>query len=492
MTRLPVTLACALTACAVAATPADAQHVRVSGSSSLRYIELRTLERDSIAADQVAGSGLLRRLPDGRTVRCLPTEPVCRYTLPGERLAAVPLMHDVETSAWGFGRGVRAYTHLRARTAWGNGAELWPQADDAVDLLAGYIELERTRYRLRAGRQWQVSGLGFYNFDGVNAGVAPVDGVWTEAYVGRSLLRGLNESRAGGALESIEEIAPRAGGVLAGVHARYRPSRRLAVGAAYQADFRTDGAGLYAELAAVDASYRAVPGSIDASLELDVATSALNEARVTLRSAPIGRFVVHGEARRYRPYFELWTIWGAFSPIGFDEVRGGLSWSDPAGTLVLRGDASYRSYGDAGIDNALDSFRGDGWSASADATWSPASEWRLDAAARVEGGFGAARRDGHAGVTRALGDVGSVSLQALAFQRLYEFRLSEGTVYGLAGELALRVHARAQLFAAGSAYRHIGNLSEGVDWNQRRATVRLQWTVGAEPALPPWRGGGGS
>jgi hypothetical protein len=477
-----------LTAAAAAmllTTPLAAQSVRATGSTSVRYIEVRTIVRDSVAEPTVAGSGLIRQLTDGSIVRCIPEDPFCYTTRPGARVATIPLVHDIDISAWGFGRGVHAHTQLRSRAAWGSGAELWPQADDAFDLLAAYVEVERESYRVRLGRQWKVSGLGFYNFDGVAATIGPWRDASVEAYVGRSLLRGLNEPRAGGALESIEALAPRAGGLLTGVQARYRPSARLAVSTSYQVDFRTDGGGLYSELAAADVAYRIGDGTVETSIEADVASATLNEARLRVRSAPLGRFMVHAETRRYRPYFELWTIWGAFSPVGFDELRGGATWAGPHGRLIVRAEASYRDYEDTGLSAGLDAMRDTGWGVSATASWSPAPAWRIDGSYRVETGVGAARRDGHAGAVRQLGDIGSLAVQALAFQRLYEFRLDEGTVYGLGGEASLRLSDRAELFAAATAYRHVtaGSI-RGLDWNQRRGSVRLQWTLGREPRLP--------
>jgi hypothetical protein len=484
----PAVVAAVLTM--VTVSSAVAQQVRVTGTATLRYIELRTLARDSVAAALVPGEGLLRRLPDGRTVRCVPDDLYCRYAEAADRVAAVPLVHDLEASVWGLGRGVRAYGQLRARTAWGSGAGIWPQAQDPVDVLAAFAELDRPRYRVRAGRQWQVSGLGFYNFDGINAGVAPVRGAWVEAWAGRSLVRGMNEARAGGALEAIEAEGPPVGGVLFGVHARYRPSSRLAAGAAYQVDFRDDGTGLHAELAAVDAAYYTRAGSAEFALELDIATSSLNEAALRLRSMPLHGVVLHADVRRYRPYFELWTIWGAFSPVGFDEVRGGAAWTSGSGGLLIGADASYRAYG-GGASNALDVFREQGWSLAVRGGWVPGASWRLDGAWRVEAGFGAARRDGHAGVTRLLGDAATLTVQALAFQRLYEFRLDEGTIYGLTGELSLRLGDRLNAFAGAAAYRH-GSGGNAVDWNQRRGMLRLQWTLGTEPGLPPLRQRSGS
>jgi hypothetical protein len=463
------------------ASAAGAQAMRVSGATTLRYIEMRPLVRDSIAADETAGTGLLRQLGDGRIVRCVPGEPFCSDVRAGSRVSTVPLIHDLEISAWGLGQGVRAYSQLRARSAWGGNAELWPGGTGELEVLAAYAELDRERLRMRVGRQWKTSGLGFYNFDGIALGARPLRGAWLEGYVGRSLLRGNNESRTGGALEAIDAFAPPSAGLLVGMQARYRPTSRFAISAVYQADFRDDGHGLYSELAAVDGVLRIGGGSVEASVEMDVAANALNEARLRVRSAPLGQVALHAEVRRYRPYFELWTIWGAFSPVGFDEARAGATWAEPRGRLMLRADAAYRSYGETSV-NAIDELRGDSRSLSASANWLPTPQWRFDGAVRTEAGVGAARRDGHIGASRRFGEAASVSLQALAFQRLYEFRLNEGTVLGLGAEAAARVSDRARVFANAAVYRHTDAAVPAVlDWNQRRASVRVQWLVGREP-----------
>jgi hypothetical protein len=477
---MPRTVATAcLAACLLAAGPLDAQQVRLTGASTLRYLELRPLVRDSIAAEDVAGSGLLRLLPDGRGVRCIPDDPFCRFTTPGARAGAVLLLHDIEANGWGLGRGVQAHVQLRARSALGGRAEMWPQADDAVDLMAAWVQLDRPRYRIRAGRQWQVSGLGFYNFDGVTAEYAPVRPLRATAWLGRSLVRGTNEGRAGGALESIEDHGPGADGVLAGAQLRYRTSH-VAVGGTYQVDFRSDGTGLFAELAALDAALQTGMGDVDAAVELDVATASLNEARLGVRTLSWHGFVLHAQARRYRPYFELWTIWGAFSPVGFDEARGTVTWSSTRQHLLLRGEAARRTYHDADLRHGLDTYRGDGWSIGAQAAWAP-RPWRIHGAYRTEAGFGAARRDGHVGVRRELGASAAVDVQALGFQRLYEFRVTEGTVYGAGAEFSVRLGSRAHLHAGGAVYHHVGRSGAGVmDWNQRRGSIRVQWSAGPD------------
>jgi hypothetical protein len=468
----------------VASAPAGGQSVRVTGATTVRYIEIRPFVRDSVPADSAAGTGLLRHTAEGRVVRCVPGESHCVAVRPGGRAHTVPAIHDVEANAWGLGTGVRLFTHLRVRTALGGDDALWPRGDDAFDVVAAYGELERAGVRLRLGRQWQVSGLGFYNFDGLALALRPLRNVSLEVYGGRSLLRGLNESRGDGALASIEALAPASAGLLAGTYARYRHGTRLAIGTGYHVEFRTDGRGLYSELAMADAVLRAGAGSIAGSVELDVAGAAVNEARLSASTAPLGRVTLNADVRRYRPYFELWTIWGAFAPVGFDEVRGGAAWS-AADYLIVRGEGSYRRYGDGAQMDGLASLRTSGWGIGTSVSWTPPAPWQLDAAYRVEVAAGAARRDAHAALSRRFGDIATVAVQGLAFQRLYEFRLDESTVAGMGVEASVRASERVRVFATLAAYRHLGASElSAMDWTQRRAMLRLQWTAGAEPGLP--------
>ena len=461
-----------------------AQTVLASGSTSVRYIELRPFTRDSVPAGVTVGDGLLRQLPDGRVVRCLPGETYCRDVRPGTRVSTMPLIQDVSVSAWGFGRGLRLYTQLRARSALGDDGGVWPQEQDPLEVMALYGEMERERLRLRAGRQWKVSGLGYYNFDGLSVMLRPALTSSIEVYGGRSLVRGLSEPRTGGALESIESLSLPNAGLLFGLHGRYRPHPRLALSAAYQLDVRGDRAAAYSELAMADGVLRIGGGAVESSVELDLAGKALNQARLTVRSAPIGRATLFAEARRYHPYFELWTIWGAFSPVGFDEGKAGLTWASGDARLLGRVEASWRRYGEAGTD-ALDDYRTTGWGAGAGGTWLPRPSWTLDAFYRLESGFGAARWEGQAGIRRAFAGAASLALQAVAFQRLYEFRLDKATVVGVGGEGSIPIGDRARGFASAMLYRQHGGGPSAIDWNQRRASLRFEWALGNDPGYAP-------
>jgi hypothetical protein len=463
--------------------PAVAQQVRVSGSTSLRYIELREFTRDSVTQSDAAGSGLLRQLPDGSIVRCIPGESYCHQVRSGELLSTVPVIHDINVSTWGLARGLQVNAQLRGRSSFGGGSELWPREGDHFEVLALYGDLERGDLRFRAGRLWRTSGLGFYNFDGLAVALRRGTSGLFEAYAGRSLSRGLNEARTGAALESIEELSAANAGVLFGVQGRFRPNQQLQLGAVYQIDIRGDRAGAYSELVAADGMLRGSVGTVDGSLELDVAGRALNHARLSYRSPAIGNYSAVAEVRRYHPYFELWTIWGAFSPVGFDEGKAGVTWAASDGRLILRGDGSYRRYGDAETD-ALDAFRTTGWGAGVATTWLPVRDWRFAGNYRLEAGFGAARWDGQVSVRHDVSPASSIEVQAVGFQRLYEFRLAEGTVVGIGGQGSMALGERGRVLGSLMVYRQHGGIPSTIDWNQRRASVRLEWVLGGEPEAP--------
>ncbi len=73
--------------------------------------------------------------------------------------------------------------------------------------------------------------------------------------------------------------------------------------------------------------------TLDGELKYDLAARTTNLARVML-SAPLGGGLRGSvELRKYVPFFELWTIWGAFSPVGFQEATGRLDWMSPSGRV---------------------------------------------------------------------------------------------------------------------------------------------------------------
>ena len=463
-----------------AAGPALAQGIRVTGVSTAQYIDMRPVVLDSVPAGQATGDGPFKQTADGRIVQCIAGDLYCRYLRPASVIGAVPLIQDVNVSAWGLTTGLRAYAQLRFRAAEGDAAAFWPSSDRTFEALAAYLELDRGPVLARVGRQWKTSGLGFYNFDGAMLSLRPSGWLTLEAYGGRSLLRGLSEPMVSSAISAVEPWSPDEPDWLVGGELRFRPSARFSASALYQRDVRADAAGLYGERLATDARVRLGRSTLDATLQTDLATGTVNDGRVRLELPRLLGLSPSLEARHYQPYFELWTIWGAFSPVGYDEASASAYWSGASDRFALRVSGGRRSYGQVTGGMASLPLRNDGWRVSTDATLRPAPAWSVSAGYAADVGIGQARSDQTLSVRRELGG-GYLGVSGMAFQTLDEFQVARGRVWGASAEAGVRLLPSARVDGSFQAYRHAERYTGGIDWNQLRGMLRVEWTVGPEP-----------
>ncbi len=497
--RLPggwrLALLAALAASPAAAGSAAAQGYRITGTSVADWISLRPLVPDSVpvttARDTVPGStGDLRIGPNGQIVRCLAGDPFCFFRRPAAPISGMPLTQDLEGTAWGFVQGLRAYVHLRGRGSVGDAGDFWPQANDALDVLTAYLELDRGAFRGRAGRQWHQSGLGYYDFDGAALLWRARPALALEGFAGWSLERGLNEPQTSDEIAAIEPFAPDERAYIFGAEAHWRPSGLFSASAIYQKEIRTDRLGLYSERAAGDARAHLFGATLDGRVVYDVAQLETNEARLRLQLPAWRRASLALQARRHRPFFELWTIWGAFSPVAFDEASALLAWSAPAAPLQLSLGGARRRYQDTEAGFPGLGLRTDGWRVTADAAWQPGSAWAVQGGYAAEIGFGAARTDQSLSLRRLLPNDGYAGLSFQAFQDAFEFRVGEGRVLGLGGDAGFGVGAGARIDANLYWLKHLDRGPESPDWTQLRGSIRASWTIGREPGpritpLPP-------
>ena len=470
----------------------DAQASRVRGVTSVQAVDVRPLVEDSVPISEASGTGPYRTLANGQVVRCIDGLPYCRFRRSGDRVVATPLVQDLFAAAWGFGQGISVHTHLRARSALGNDDFLWPRADDEFDAVEAYLQIERERLRVRLGRQWASNGLGLYNYDGgaltVRRGYSQI-----EAFGGVSLVAGLNETHTGPVLEDINDLPPDERGYLLGLRGATRFGGRGALGATYQRVIRADRDGLYSERVAADASVRALGATWEASYVYDLVAGTVNEARLGVARSFPRRVTASLDVRRHRPFFETWTIWGAFTPVAFDELRGMVEWRDASDRLTLNARGAWRSYGetDAGLESAP--LKTDGWRAGGGVAWTPAEAWLWYGDYDVEIGFGASRGDATIGgrwtpsERTFLG--GAVSL----LEHIYEFKVGTGRVVGarVEGGMRLASEVRAVVDAALYAHRLTSN-APTTDWSQRRFSARLEWTIGRDPGETGAPAGSGS
>ncbi len=488
----PIVFGSAVLALAALAAPVSvrAQSVRVTGATTMQYLDMRQLVSDSIPADEVPGEGILRNAPDGSIVRCVAGDPLCRFLRSGDAVSTLPAIQDLTLSAWGVGRGVRVYARLRSRGVIAGADSIWPQENDHFDVMVAYAELNRARFRVRAGRQWLVSGLGYYNYDGGSALLRMGRGLTVEGYAGQSLARGLNEPSTSAALAALESFHPDRRAWLLGGRLSYRAAPGRTVSAFYQREIRTDRKGLYSERASLDGVYRTDWGQLEGSMEADLASHAVNDATIRARYDLSPQISIGAYARQYKPFFELWTIWGAFDPVGFREAGLSGSWRSLTRLAQVEGRISRRRYPDSGTSELFGSYHDDGWRMSVSGALGVAPAWTLQASYLADVGFGAAKSQSALRLQHALGNGAYVAANATAFQTAYELRVPKGTVWGVGGDAAMKLSPRSRLSASGTWYHHAQR--DGVpepDWSQVRATLRLDWVIGPEPGLSALVGG---
>ena len=245
-----------------------------------------------------------------------------------------------------------------------------------------------------------------------------------------------------------------------------------------------DRSGLYSERAAFDGFTRRLGASFDASLTYDFATQDWNDARLRV-SKGAGQTIGYSvEARHSRPYFELWTIWGAFSPVGYDEARATVDVgprNSPV-TLSLRG--AYRKYANTETANETMPLRTNGWRAGGDVFWRGDATHSAYGSYDVDVGSGAASTDVRAGTKWNWSPDVIVGVDGMVTQNIYEFRVGTGRIYGVSLNGNARLTPDIRVVADLGLFQHaLTNGAPGPDWTQRRASVRFEWTLGGDPGM---------
>lgn len=447
------------------------------------HVDYRTVVRDTVPADSVPGEGLTRVLPDGTVVTCIPGDDCYSYRA-GDKRSAHPMTQDLTLTGWPGWTGVSARAHVRGRFG---SDDFWPSSSERLEVIAFNLDVERGRFLLRGGRQSTRNGLGSYDFDGGRLHWRPSPRTRVAGYAGLSLGRTLLQSHTGSLLAEADELAPDRRSVLLGVDGRYEFSRTFSATAAYQRELRTDRYGLYSERAALDARWFQNRRSAEVSARYDLATAQFNLARLRL-GVPLGAALDGGlEVRHSAPFFELWTIWGAFSPVGFDEARGTLRWRATQ-AFQIDGAFGWRDYGEPHVGTLLAPIEGDGLRAHVGASGRLAA-WRCDARVAVNRGFGAYRSALDVSVGRPLTDRLDIELLGQGTQQFAEFRFGDGRTVGGGTRLRYvsgRVRGDGQL----ALYRHsFANRPGSPDYTQLRGQLSLTVGFGTEPKSPLVSGG---
>ena len=463
----------ALLGAATLAQPAAAQSYRLRLDARAQTVVFRGVTADSIlAGETLTGPDGGPVTPDGFGVSCGPF-PYCYYFRAGPVEHAAPASTSAAVTMWGFGvSGLRV--HADARLAGNLGDASWPGADPALQLIEGFAEYANEAVTARLGRQIVTGRLGFAGFDGARVtGRLPRYGLEAEGYVGWGLARALALPVTSPALDPLDQFQPRDRQIVAGVAAGWRVPV-ADIRAEYRREVDPGSDYFVSERASASATVRPLRRwAATAGVEYDMAFGQVGTADASLRynGAIAGGLVGY---RRYRPHFDLWTIWGAFSPSAYDDVHA-MAWVQPMRGVRLTARGERFWYEPTEAETPLVRVEDAGWRVRWSAQWQVAPEWQVDGSYLAEFGPGAASRSADAGVAWTPGSRVAIAAFGALLARPLEFRFSETEVTSLG--LDATWEARETLRLGAGIARHWEDRerpdASGIDWNQTRVYARV-------------------
>jgi hypothetical protein len=453
------------------------QGVRGEVSLNWGWMQLQPLVVNSLEESSVPGSGTLRQLDDGTSVTCIQGD-VCRwYERSGETRDITPFTQDLSFAGWTGVQGLSFGGHLRTRLG---SEELWPRTEQKLDLMSGYLKYSKSAFQITAGRLYRRSGLGYYNFDGASFLLRSLDWVWVDAYGGWSLAPGVNAPRNGELYREADLLATNRRGLLFGGEIGFRGGKIVSGSATYQREIRTDRAALYTERGAVSVRALVSGWVIDGSASYDFAFDEINDARLRVTAPSVEGIRLSGQARRYAPFFEYWTIWSAFSPVGFAEGQLSATWSSRDLPLLVELGGAYREYEEADAGPATTTVKDNGWRGFGRVYWNP-GKWYVDGRYRVERGYGGSRYGGDLILGHRFDRSTYVALRGTSTEMLSEFRTGERYVTGGGVEGAYNI-GKANLTVDGSVglfHYEDKNRPRAENWTEGRVMLGLRWRFNA-------------
>ena len=438
----------AASAFAAWAAPAGAQSFRARVDARAQAVSFRGLVSDSIEAARLVTTpdgGL--ETPDGHAVRCGAGE-YCYFFRPGPELQGVPVTTSASLILWGLGvRGLTLRATGRLLADFGPD-DVWPGTEPPAQLLEGYLEYQRSSIVARAGRQLVTSRLEPMGFDG-----AWLKWRWDEAsleltgYGGWGLDRAAALPISSPALNPLDEWRPRDRQIVAGLETAWL-YRALDVRAEYRREIDPKDHGVVSERAGLSfgAPVWQLPVRATGGFDYNVAEARLGSADLRLTyTRP--RLALSAGARRYRPYFSLWTLWSAFSPVPHNGVNASADVRATAWLSVHARGEAYR-YEDAGVSTALvPQLEDRGWRTTTGVTATPDPHWTIDANVGLEHGPGASGRFGDATVGWVPNDRYSVDVYGGAVDRPLELRYYDATSRYVGGRTEASLGSQRRVWA---------------------------------------------
>lgn len=472
------------------ASPLLAQGYRLRLDGRFQAVGYRGIQLDSIpVTDTVTGPSGGPTTPDGFAVRCPSGAAHCLFFRAGAVQRGTPFVTTADASLWGFRvRGLSVHAAARAAVDF-TGSDAWPGTEPAVQVLTAYAEYSVERLTARAGRQLNSNRLGTIGFDGASISVRDGrHGLDASVYGGWGLARGAPLPVTSPALNPIEDFQPGRRQLLLGAEAGW--SGRIGdIRGEYLREVDPASDYFVSERIGFAGMARPAPGwSVSAGADYDLAAGWWGSAEAALGYA---RRAVTGSVgvRRYRPHFDLWTIWGAFSPVPYTAVQGHVAVRALPQVQVRARGERYR-YSDADVSTPLVHIEQSGWRGELGVTATPLTSWTFDAGYTREFGPGAASVGSSASVTYAPPGPYAITLHGAGLDRPLELRFSESVLhlYGVDGRYEPRPDLRFELGAVRYAEDRRRPDPGAIDWGQWRVTLRAVLAIGSGDnldRLPP-------
>ncbi len=470
------------------ASPASGQGYRLRLDSRIQSVSWRGLSAGTIPRDQAIqqpNGGFLT--PDGHAAIC--TETLCTFFAPGPPLRGVPWVTQGDLNLWGFGlSGVSLRANARWATDLGEGT-VWPGTEPDFQLVEGYLEYLRGGLTARAGRQFLTGRLGAYGLDGARVAFRDIRrGVEVIGYLGWGMARGSLLPVTDAALNPLDDFQPRNRQVTAGLEAGLTRGT-IDARAEYRREVDPSVDYFVSERVSASLAFRPLrPLSLAAGAEYDLSFASLGSADLTASWFGKG-YSLTGGVRRYRPYFDLWTIWGAFSPVPYTAIHGSGSIS-PVSSLTFRVRAEGYRFNDAEVLTPGVSVEDHGWRFETGATWAPVPGLSVDGSYQSEFGNGSSSRGFTGRVTWQ--PIPSVSLGAHAarLQRPLELRFNDAELTSVGGDLEYTPNPRWRFGVQLIRYDESRDRPDtsAIDWDQFRLAARVSLLFGTNAdrvRLPP-------
>ena len=464
-------------------SPAIAQDYRVRIDAGAQSVWFRGLVADSILVATVvpAASGGFET-SDGHAVRCGAGE-YCYFLRPGPALRGVPVTTAASLVMWGLGvegLSLRATGRLVADLG---SDDVWPGTEPSAQLVEGLFEYQRSAILARVGRQLVASRLESIGFDGgwlrYRFDRASLE---LTGYGGWGLGQAAVVSPASPALNPLDEWRPRDRQIVAGAAAAWF-YRDVDLRAEYRREVDPEDDYFVSERAALSFGALARGLRLNGGLDYNMAEGHLGNADMTLTYLR-PQYSVSAGARRYRPYFSLWTLWGAFSPVPYNAVNISAQ-GRPVAWLSLHGRAERYRYESADISTALvPQLEDRGWRARIGATATMNTRWTFDGNYGLEHGPGASARSADAAVTFTPSERFAFDAYAGTLARPLELRYYDATSRWIGGRIQWQHNEQRRVWGdvafVGDDRERPDASASSLDQFRVRAGVSLAFGSGAD------------